>query len=157
MIRAALVTLAALALAPVAAAGTGCPTLSELESQFVCPSCGTTLDLSNAPIADRMRAFIRQRVAACDSEEEIRAQLVAQFGRGVLAEPPKRGFDLLAWVIPIGGALVAAAVLGGAAWRWSRRRMGEQEAREPDPSLNGRARLEPELERRLEEELARFE
>jgi cytochrome c-type biogenesis protein CcmH len=157
VIRVAVVTLVTLALAPAAAAATSCPTLSELEPQFVCPSCGTTLELSNAPIAERMRAFIRRRVAACDSEAEIRAQLVARFGRGVLAEPPKRGFDLLAWLIPIGGALAAAGVVGAAAWRWSRARAAPPAEPEPDPSLNGRARLEPELERRLEEELARFE
>jgi cytochrome c-type biogenesis protein CcmH len=156
VIRLTLTALVALALAPAAAAAT-CPTLSELEPQLVCPNCGTTLELSNAPIADRMRAFIRRRIAACDSEGEIKAKLVALFGKGVLAEPSKRGFDLLAWLVPIGGALVAVGVVGAAAWRWSRRRATASAAPEPDPSLNGRARLEPELERRLEEELARFE
>jgi cytochrome c-type biogenesis protein CcmH len=155
--RFALVALVALAFAPAGAAATSCPTLSELEPQLVCPSCGTTLDLSNAPIAHRMRAFIRERIAVCDSEDEIKAQLVAKFGSGVLAEPPRRGFDLLAWLIPIGAALAAAAAVGAAAWRWSHRRAAPGEEARPDPSSNGRGRLEPELERRLEEELARFE
>ncbi len=141
--------------APSAAFARRCPTLSELEPQLVCPSCKTTLDLSTAPIAERMRVFIRERTASCASEDEIKAELVAQFGPRVLATPPKRGFDLLAWLVPLGGVLVAAAVVGVAAWRWSARRsLSEKPA---DPSSNGQARLEPDLERRLEEELARFE
>lgn len=141
--------------APSAAFARRCPTLSELEPQLVCPSCKTTLDLSTAPIAERMRVFIRKRTAACASEDEIKAELVAQFGPRVLATPSKRGFDLLAWLVPLGGVLVAVAVVGVAAWRWSARR-GPPE-KPADPSSNGRAQLEPDLERRLEEELARFE
>jgi cytochrome c-type biogenesis protein CcmH len=155
--RAALALVALLALAAPARASEERPTLSELEPELVCPRCGTTLDLSNAPIADQMRGLIRERIAAGDTKSEIKDRLVAKFGSGVLAEPPKRGFDLLAWLIPIGGALAAAGVVGVAAWRWSRRRGSVGAAAEPDPSSNGRAPLEPELERRLEEELARFE
>lgn len=121
------------------------PTLSDIEDEVVCPTCQVTLDQSNAPIAERMRAFIRERIAAGDSKEEIKAELVRQFGPRVLAVPGKRGFDLLAWLLPIGGALLAAGAVGAVAWRWSRAPRGD-----PGP-------LAPELERRLDEELARFD
>ena len=48
-----------------------------------------------------------------------------------------------------------AAVLAGLVVRWSRRR--EPEPALDEPSSNGRADLDPALEKRLEEELARFE
>ena len=48
-----------------------------------------------------MKAFIRARIAAGDSAAQIKASLVDQFGPAVLAEPPKRGFDLLAWLLPL--------------------------------------------------------
>lgn len=137
---------AALALAAPALAGP--PTLSDVEDEVVCPTCKITLDQSNAPVADRMRAFIRARIAAGDSKAEIKAKLVAQFGPRVLAVPQRRGFDLIAWVLPIGGALLAAGAVAAAAWRWSRR----SGVLEPSP-----ATLAPELERRLDEELARFD
>ena len=143
-----------LALAPAAAASEERPTLDELERELVCPTCETTLAVSNAPIADRMRAFIRARIAAGDSKSEIKERLVAEFGEEVLAAPPKRGFSLLAWVLPLAGLGVAAIVLGVLARRWLRG------APEPPPagvSANGRAPLDPELERRLDEELARFD
>ncbi|HSC90861.1 MAG TPA: cytochrome c-type biogenesis protein CcmH [Gaiellaceae bacterium] len=146
MRRAGLALLAALALAAPALGAGSRPTVSDLEDEVVCPTCKTTLDMSTAPIADRMRAFIRARIAAGDSKQEIKAKLVDQFGTGVLAEPPKEGFDLLAWVLPLGGALVAAAVVGVAAWRWSRGRP----TREDEP-------LDPDDERRLDEALARFD
>lgn len=131
------------------------PTLAELEKKFICPTCQTTLELSNAPVADRMRGFIRERIAAGDSESEISAALVAQFGEEVLAAPPKEGFNLLAWVLPLVGAAAAIGALGVALRRWSRTRT------EPGAavalSANGRPPLDPELERRLDEELARFD
>jgi cytochrome c-type biogenesis protein CcmH/NrfF len=108
----ALVVLAAaLAAAGSAAASEQHPTLAELEREVICPTCHTTLELSNAPIAERMRAFIRSRIAAGDTKSEIKAKLVADFGEGVLAAPPKSGFNLLAWVLPLAGLAVAAVVL----------------------------------------------
>ena len=131
------------------------PTLAELEKKFICPTCQTTLELSNAPVADRMRAFIRERIAAGDAESEISAALVAQFGEGVLAAPPKEGFNLLAWVLPLAGGAVAIGALAVALRRWSRTRTEPGAA--ATPSANGRPPLDPELERRLDEELARFD
>ena len=91
------------------------PTLAELEKKFICPTCQTTLELSNAPIAERMREFIRVRIEAGDSESEIEAALVDQFGEAVLASPPKEGFNLLAWVLPLAGGAVAVAAVAVAA------------------------------------------
>jgi cytochrome c-type biogenesis protein CcmH len=129
------------------------PTLSDLEDEVVCPTCEVTLAQSDAPVADRMRAFIRARIAAGDSKQEIKDELVAQFGPRVLAVPEKRGFDLIAWLLPIGGALLAAGVVALAAWRWSR----SPSSADLPPSANGRAALGPELERRVDDELARFD
>jgi cytochrome c-type biogenesis protein CcmH len=139
-----------LAFATPALASDAHPTLSELEGEVMCPICQTTLDQSNSAAAQRIKAFIVRRIRAGDSKREIERRLVADFGPAILAQPPKRGFDLLAWVLPIVGLLGGALVIGVAAWRWSRRR-------EPDPALAGVGRLDPELERRLDEELRRFD
>jgi cytochrome c-type biogenesis protein CcmH len=124
------------------------PTLAELEGEVVCPTCHTTLDMSTSAVANRIRVFIRERIAAGDTKSEIKDKLVAQFGQAVLAEPPKHGFDLLAWVLPIGGLLLGAAAVGYAAWRWS--------PRVREPAAAGPP-LDPELERRVDEELERFD
>jgi cytochrome c-type biogenesis protein CcmH len=120
-VRQVAVLLAVLAFAPAAHASEQHPTQAELEGELVCPTCHTTLDQSNAAIAVRMKQFIAQRIAAGDTKSEIKAQLVSQFGRGVLAAPEKRGFDLLAWVLPVAGLLAGGAVLTLLLWRWTRR------------------------------------
>jgi cytochrome c-type biogenesis protein CcmH len=104
-----------------AAASESQPTQAELEAELVCPTCKTTLDQSNAPIALRMKRFVAARIAAGDSKSEIKDKLVAQFGRGVLAAPKKEGFDLLAWVVPLAGLVIGAGVLSLLLWRWTRR------------------------------------
>ncbi len=71
-----------------------------------------------------MREFIRERIEAGDSESEIEEALVDQFGEAVLASPPKEGFNLLAWVLPLAGGAIAVAAVAVALRRWSRTRAG---------------------------------
>jgi len=139
---------------PVAVASESHPTLHELEGQVMCPICQTPLDQSQSPAANRIRAFIVQRIGAGDTRSEIMDKLVAQFGPEIRAAPPASGFGLLAWLLPIAGLVGGGAVIGALAWRWSRTR---EPASAGGPEQNGRAPLDPELERRLEQELARFE
>jgi cytochrome c-type biogenesis protein CcmH len=139
----------ALVLSAPAAASERHPTLGELEGEVMCPTCKTTLDQSAAPVADRVRQFISAQIAAGDTKSEIKEKLVAQFGPAILAEPSKHGFNLLAWVLPFAGVALGAVALGILAWRWSR-------ARDPALARAGPA-LDPELERRVDEELARFD
>lgn len=134
--------------AGVNAAPAAPPSAADLEAELVCPTCETTLDQSNAPIAQRMKAFIRVRIAAGDSEEEIKDALVAQFGQGVLAEPPGGGFGALAWLLPLVGLLAGAVAVGLLVRRWTRR---------PPPAEPSGERLDPELERLVDDELARFD
>jgi cytochrome c-type biogenesis protein CcmH len=137
----------ALAAAAVGAAATP-PRAADLESEIVCPVCETTLDQSTAPIAEKMKMFIRARIAAGDSEQQIKDALVAEFGPEVLAEPPGGGFGLLAWLLPLGAVLVAAVVVAFLVRAWSRRR---------DTAPTGADELDPELDRLVDEELARFD
>jgi cytochrome c-type biogenesis protein CcmH len=151
-----LVALGALALAVPALASERHPTLPELEDQLMCPVCaGETLAQSDSIPAQRIKAHIQQRIRQGWTRSQIIDEEVDIWGSRILAAPRKHGFDLLAWVLPLAGILGAAGVIGVLAWRWSRRR--EEPEHLPGPwSLNGRP-LDPELERRLDEELARFD
>ncbi|MCZ7590343.1 MAG: cytochrome c-type biogenesis protein CcmH [Gaiella sp.] len=143
LVTAVVVLLAATASAVAVAA----PSPSDLEAEFVCPTCETTLDQSDSPIARRMKRMIRTSLAEGKTEKQIRDELVAQFGPAVVAEPPKEGFDLLAWLVPLGILAGGALGVGAIAWGWRRRRADEA----PPPPLD------PTLERRLDAELERFE
>ena len=147
--------LAALAVAPAARASEQHPTMNELENEVMCPVCNTTLAQSDSDAARAIKRVIRNEIAAGWTKSRIENDLVRQYGESILAAPPKHGFDLLAWLLPLVGGAIAAALLGAAAWRWSRTRADEPPL--PATSPNGRGRLDPSLERRLDEELARFE
>jgi cytochrome c-type biogenesis protein CcmH len=141
------VLVAALVAVPVAGAREKHQTLSELERDVMCPVCGTTLDQSNSPAAEQIKRLIARRIAAGDTRTQIENTLVAEYGDAILAAPRKKGFGLLAWWLPIAGIVTAAVVVGVGAWRWSR----AHEPELPDPGID-RA-----LERRLDDELARFD
>jgi cytochrome c-type biogenesis protein CcmH len=149
------VMVAALALATPAMASERHPTLAELEDQLMCPVCqGETLAQSDSVPAQRIKAHLQQRIGQGWSRSRIINEEVDIWGTRILAAPRKHGFDLLAWVLPLVGIFAAAGILALLAWRWTRTR------EEPVPlgpaSLNGRP-LDPELEKRLDEELARFD
>jgi len=147
VIRALAVALVALAAAaPAAACSKPRTTLASLEGQVMCPTCNTTLDQSDSAVANRIRVYIRKRIDACATADQIKQELVDQFGQSILAAPPKKGFDLLAWWLPIAGLVVGAGAIGVGVWRWSRK----DRPRDEPP-------LDPELERRVDEALARFE
>ena len=127
------------------------PSEADLETKLVCPVCHETLDQSTAPVAQQMKAEIRRRIAQGWSEQQILDEMVANYGRGVLSTPATHGFDLLAWVLPIGGIA-------------RRRRRARRPApgtgrggRPGEPATSRTLRLAPEDEARLDAELARFD
>jgi cytochrome c-type biogenesis protein CcmH len=155
-VRALVLVAVALVLAAPAAASERHPTLGELEGQLMCPICaGETLAQSDSPAAQRIKAYIQRRIDQGATRSQIKDELVAEWGTRILAAPPRHGFDLLAWVMPLVGLVGGAAAIGLLAWRWSGSR-NEPEEPLPPYALNGRP-LEPDLERRLDEELARFD
>jgi cytochrome c-type biogenesis protein CcmH/NrfF len=139
------VTLATAAAVPAAA----CPraSLPDVEDEVMCPVCGTPLNISEAPLADRERAYIRARIAACDTKAQIKSKLVDQFGPAVLALPDASGFDLAAYLVPIAAGLAALGGVGFAALRWRRRPPGPQAAAAAPTGAEAR-RLDEDLARR---------
>jgi len=141
--RAAVAILALLLTAPIAAADES--VLPDIEDEVMCPVCGTTLETSNGPQADRERALIRRLDDEGLSKEEIKDELVAEYGEDVLAEPETSGFDLAAWALPATGIALALVGLAVAALRLRRRRDTGPE--EPGPDAADLERLERDMSR----------
>jgi cytochrome c-type biogenesis protein CcmH len=113
---------AVLALGPLPAAAVAAAprtNLADLEDEVMCPICGTLLELSNSPQAERQRVFVSKLIAAGRSKEEIKDALVAEYGSRVLATPGGSGFNLSAYLVPAiaFAAAVAALALGIGRWR----------------------------------------
>ncbi len=141
----------ALALAPAALACSPRASQASLETKLVCIQCHTTLDESSSPFANELKAEVARRIALCQSEQTILDAMVAEFGPSVLSTPQTHGFDLIAWILPIGGVLLGAAALAFGARYWSRARSATSVESTQSSTMT------PEDERRVDEELERFD
>jgi cytochrome c-type biogenesis protein CcmH len=129
-----------------AAAATPRTSVTDLEDEVMCPICGTLLELSSSPQAERERAFIARLVRDGRTKAEIEDALVAQYGPNVLAEPSGSGFDVSAWLVPAVAFIVAAAALALALRRWRRTSGGDGAPRAGrGPSAEEAERLEADL------------
>ncbi len=148
---AALLALAALALAAPADAVVPQTSLTEIESEVMCPVCGTLLELAESPQAQQEKAFVTRLVAAGRTKEQIKDALVAEYGSEVLALPQGSGFDLSAYVVPIVAFVVAVLALAIGVLRW--RRDGDP----PDRGRPAASGPSPEDAERLDADLARYD
>jgi cytochrome c-type biogenesis protein CcmH len=146
----------AAALALAAPASAACPktSLASLENQVMCPVCqGETIAQSDSQAAAQVKQFIAGRVRQCASAADIKRELVAQYGPQILAAPPRHGFGWLAWLLPGIGLVLAAGAMVLLARHWSRVKPDEGPGA---PALAGPP-LDPETDRRLDDELRRFD
>ncbi len=117
-------------------------TEEEITSNLNCPDKeGCTMIVvdctcpSSLEIKDKVRAMLDQGL----SERNIYDKLSAEYGREVLATPPKEGFDWIVWI-----ALPAGIIVGGVVvYKISRKRMDENEIfeYEYEKFLKGREKL----------------
>ena len=90
--------------------------------QIMCPVCeGQSVADSNSGLARDMRALIRDRLAAGDSEQAILERFVASYGEGILVDPPKRGTTLGVWIAPVVVTVLGIAIAGLVLSGWLRR------------------------------------
>ena len=136
----------AIVLAVLAAGGPA--SLPDIEDEVMCVECKTALNVSTSAVAEQEREFIRRQIAMGKDKQEVKDALVEQFGPGVLATPEEKGFDLAAYLVPIGLGLLALTGLVVAARRFRRRPEEAAPAAEP---------LADDDARRLDAELAAYD
>lgn len=109
----AIIALTLLGVAPVAAEDVYSQQTLEIARGLQCPVCsGQSVADSNAELARQMRAIIEQKVQAGESPEQIRAYFVESYGPAILSDPPKSGFTLTLWWVPVFGIVAGALILG---------------------------------------------
>ena len=83
-----------------------------LADELRCLVCqNETIAASNAELAVDLRRQIRQKLAAGESEQQIRDYMVERYGEFVLYRPPLHAGTVLLWVGPFVLLLVAGGVL----------------------------------------------
>jgi cytochrome c-type biogenesis protein CcmH/NrfF len=143
--------MASLAWASVAGAATPRTSVTDIEDEVMCVACGVPLDIAESPQATQERQYIRQLVAEGRTKDQIKDELVAQYGSRVLATPKDSGFGLAAYLVPIAIVLIAlaAGIYFVPKWRAKKDDRG-------DDNNQGPALTDADA-RRLEEDLARYE
>jgi cytochrome c-type biogenesis protein CcmH len=152
---AGLLVTALLGVAPAAgfsaAAAAEAPTsLPVIERQVMCVTCKIPLNVAESPQAARERAYIQGLIDQGYGEAGIKRALVGQYGPTVLGLPATHGFDLAAYLVPLGVVIGLVAVLAVTLRRW-RMRSGERAG----PAAT--APLSAADSARLESDMARFD
>ena len=119
----------------------------ELAAELMSPFCpGRTLADCPSPAAANIRMWILVQAAAGRTKADVEDELLQRYGDRIRSAPKAEGFGWAAYLVPlgvfVGGGLLVVYVL---------RRM-TRGAPPPPPSARP---VDPELERRVDEELAR--
>jgi cytochrome c-type biogenesis protein CcmH len=139
---------AALALVVLAAPGAraAAPVSEEavhdVAAQLRCVVC-QSLSVADSPseTALQMRDIIRERLAAGESPEQVKAYFVEKYGTWILLSPPRQGFSLLVWVVPFAGLGLGLVLVLVVVRRWSRRPASAETPR-VDAAMRARIRRE---------------
>ncbi|MFC1906523.1 cytochrome c-type biogenesis protein CcmH [Chloroflexota bacterium] len=142
--------LTVLSISPVMAGST---TVSDVSKELVC-QCGCTMILSNCSHAgcvprDTMTALIGQKLAQGEPPDEIIQYFVTRYGEQVLVSPPKQGFNLTAWLLPLAALLAGTGVIYATLKQWLWRSHSS-------PTAPMSSETNQEYQERLNKELADF-
>lgn len=85
-----------------------------ISQKLRCPVCqGENIDDSNAAISRDLRLYVRERLVAGDSDDQVIDNVVARYGEFVLFEPRARGMNWALWLAgPVMGLIALAFAWG---------------------------------------------
>jgi len=137
-----LIALLALAASGATAAAVSEDAVHEVAGQLRCVVC-QSLSVADSPseTAHQMKDIIRERLAAGETPEQVRAYFVEKYGTWILLSPPRQGFNLLVWVVPFVGLGLGLVLVLIVVRRWSRRPAAPA-APPLDPAMRARIRRE---------------
>ena len=97
----------------------------DIAAHLRCVVC-QSLSVADSPseMATQMRAIIRERLAAGESPADIQRYFVERYGDWILLAPPRRGFTLLVWLLPLVAVVVGLVATAALVWRWTHRSRG---------------------------------
>jgi cytochrome c-type biogenesis protein CcmH len=92
-----------------------------IASQLRCVVC-QNLSVADSPseMAHQMRDLIRERLAAGDPPDAVKAYFVQRYGEWVLLAPPARGLNLVLWLAPFGAVAGGLVLVLTLVRRWRR-------------------------------------
>ncbi len=125
----------------------------DVESGVICvlDGCNMVLSSCDDAAAQKMRGIIREKMYKDGmNKQQVYAYLSSVYGESVLAAPPKKGFDWVAWITPFVAAVGGAVLVYLGLEKWvipGRAKEGEE---------NGPAPIDSVYAEKLDEELKRY-
>jgi cytochrome c-type biogenesis protein CcmH len=118
--------------------------VQDIAAQLRCVVC-QSLSVADSPseTSNQMRQIIRERLAAGENPEQVRAYFVEKYGEWILLSPPKSGFNLLVWVVPFVALGLGLVVVVLVLRRWSR-----------TPTAAASPALDPVMRERIRREMS---
>ncbi|MFN2564000.1 MAG: cytochrome c-type biogenesis protein CcmH [Gemmatimonadaceae bacterium] len=105
----------------------------QVAAQLRCPVCqGLSLADSPSELALEMKDVVREQLRAGRTPDEVKGYFVAKYGEWILLEPPRRGFNLLAYLLPAGAIVAGLGVVWLALHRWTDGAPPAEEVPRPD-------------------------
>lgn len=94
---------------------------ARLERQLACPVCeGQSVADSNSPQSRAIRDDIPRRIAAGQSDADIRQYYVSRYTERILETPSNSGLGIIAWGLPALAVILGGVSIVVAVRRWSR-------------------------------------
>jgi len=122
-------------------------TVHDVAAQLRCVVC-QSLSVADSPseTAHQMKDIIRERLAAGETPDQVKAYFVDKYGTWILLSPPRQGFNLLVWVVPFAGLGLGLVLVLVLVRRWSRHPASHAETPPLDAAM--RARIQREMAER---------
>ena len=90
----------------------------DVANELRCPTCtGLSVLDSDASFSVQIKDQVKQQMGEGRSKEEILDFFVERYGPWILREPPKEGFNLIAWLVPIGMFFIGPMAIWAVVWR----------------------------------------
>lgn len=83
-----------------------------------CPTCtGLSVLESDAPFSKQIKDIVKEQVEAGKNKAEVLQYFTERYGPWILRAPPKQGFNLLAWLVPIAILILGPVLVWFFVWR----------------------------------------
>lgn len=99
-------------------------TLGQIKKSLTCTcECAMTVDACEGSMAcdaaSKLAAEASRMIEAGLEQEVILASFISRYGETILAAPTKKGFNLLAWILPFAATIIAGFGITRILIRWT--------------------------------------
>ncbi|SME97602.1 cytochrome c-type biogenesis protein [Pseudobacteriovorax antillogorgiicola] len=90
----------------------------DVAGELRCPTCtGLSVLDSDAKFSVQIKDQVKEQMEKGRSKDEILEFFVERYGPWILREPPKEGFNIVAWIVPIAMLFLGPIIIWASVWR----------------------------------------